>query len=60
MKQIKNNFTELEKRKLEKYGKPPAGIQDNIDKNIRLLKTVGDSIELFTEKFIKTFVKLNG
>ena len=60
MKRIKNNFTELEKRKLQKYGKPPADIQNNIDRNIHLLKTMGDSIELFTEKFIKTFIKMNG
>ena len=60
MKQFKNNFTELEKQKLKKYGKPPLDLQGNIDRNINLLKTMGDSIELFTEKFIKTLIKMNG
>ncbi len=56
---IKNNFTELETLKLKKYGNPPSDIQDKIDKNISLLKTVGNTIELFSEKLIKTIIKLN-
>lgn len=58
--EIKNNFTELEKFKLKKYGSVPDDIQKNIEQNMSFFKTVAETIDLFTEKLIKTFVKMNG
>jgi hypothetical protein len=58
-KEIKNNFTDLEKIKLKKFGDAPNDIQDKIEQNINIFKTIGNTIDLYTEKFIKTFIKLN-
>lgn len=57
---MKNNFEELENLKIKKHGKAPKKVQENIESNLQLFKTVGYTIDLFTEKFIKTFVKMNG
>jgi len=58
--QVKNNFQELENFKVKKYGEAPKGVRDNIENNIVFFKTIGETIELFTDKFIKTFIKMNG
>lgn len=57
---VKNNFKELEEFKLKKYGNAPDNIQDNIEQNMNFFKTIASTVELFTEKLIKTFVKMNG
>ena len=56
----KNNFQELENFKVKKHGEAPKGVRDNIENNIVFFKTIGETIELFTDKFIKTFIKMNG
>jgi len=56
----KNNFQELEDFKVRKHGEAPREVHDKIDKNIVFLKTIGQTIELFTDKFLKTFIKMNG
>lgn len=58
--EIINNFKELEKFKLKKYGNAPDKIQNNIEQNMNFFKTIASTIDLFTEKLIKTFVKMNG
>ena len=57
---IKNNFQELESYKIKKHGEAPKKVQDNIEKNLVFFKTIGHTVELFTDKFIKTFIKMNG
>jgi hypothetical protein len=59
-KTMENNFTKLERLNIKKFGSAPKDIQDNINKNLSVFKTIGETVELFTEKFIKTFIKMNG
>jgi len=59
-KTMENNFTKLENLNIKKFGSAPKGVQENIEKNFTMFKTIGETIELFTEKFIKTFIKMNG
>lgn len=54
-----NNFKELEKYKLEKFGSVPDKVNDNIEKNKNLLVTIGQTMDLFTEKLVKTIIKIN-
>lgn len=54
-----NNFKELEKWKLENAGEIPQKVEDNINKNIELFRTIGESLDLFTEKLIKTIIEIN-
>jgi len=56
---MKNNFKELEAYNVKKYGSAPKKVQENIENNLGLFKTIGETIDLFTEKFIKTFIKMN-
>jgi len=54
-----NNFKELEKWKLENAGEIPQKVEENINKNIELFKTIGESLDLFTEKLVKTIIEIN-
>lgn len=54
-----NNFKDLEKYKITKFGESPDNIKNNIEKNINIFKTIGETVELFTDKLIKTFIKIN-
>ncbi len=56
----KNNFRQLENLKIKKHGEAPKKVLDNIEQNLVFFKTIGQTIELFTDKFIKTFIKMNG
>lgn len=56
---MENNFKKLEEYNIKKYGAAPKQIQENIENNINVFKTIGETIELFTDKFIKTFIKMN-
>ena len=55
-----NNFTKLEELNIKKFGSAPKKIQENIERNMSVFKRIGDTVDLFTEKFIKTFIKMNG
>lgn len=55
----KNNFKELEKYKLEKYGTAPDKVNDSIDRNRNLFIAIGQTLDLFTEKLVKTISKIN-
>jgi hypothetical protein len=54
-----NNFKELEKWKLENAGEIPQEVENNITKNIELFKTIGESMDLFTEKLVKTIIEIS-
>jgi hypothetical protein len=54
-----NNFKELEDYKIKKFGAVPPKINDNIEKNKNLLTTISETMDLFTDKFIKTIIKIN-
>lgn len=54
-----NNFKELEKYKIRKFGNSPDIIKKNIEQNISIYKTIGDTLELYTDKLIKTIIKIN-
>ena len=54
-----NNFKELENHKIKKFGNSPDNIQKNIEQNISIYKTIGDTLELYTDKLIKTIIKIN-
>ncbi len=55
----KNSFKELEYENIENYGEPDSSVKNNIDRNISLFTTIGETIELYTGKFIKSILKMN-
>ena len=55
----RNNFKELEEYKIKKFGAVPPKVNDNIEKNKNLLTTISETMDLFTDKFIKTIIKIN-
>jgi hypothetical protein len=54
-----NIFKQLEKYKLKKFGEAPDKISENIEKNKNLFATIGETMDLFTEKLVKTIIKIN-
>lgn len=54
-----NNFKQLEKYKLKKFGEAPHKVNENIENNKNLFKTIGETMDLFTEKLVKTIIKIN-
>ncbi len=55
----KNSFKELECEHIRNYGEPNIVIKDNIDRNISLFHVIGDTVELYTGKFIKSIIRMN-
>lgn len=54
-----NNFKELENRKIEKYGEASEKIIENIESNMNVYKSIADTVDLFTDKLIQVFIKIN-
>ncbi|MGE5354714.1 MAG: hypothetical protein ACM3PT_00605 [Deltaproteobacteria bacterium] len=55
----KNNFKELENYKIEEFGEVPKKVIENVEKNRNLFSTIGETLDLFTEKMIQTIIKIN-
>ncbi len=55
----KNSFEALEFENLRDYGEPDIVVKDNIDRNVSLFTTIGETVELYTGKFIKSIIKMN-
>ncbi len=58
-KNKKNSFKELERENIRNYGEPDISVKHNIDRNRSLFTTIGETIELYTGKFIRSILKMN-